>query len=232
MNKEGGDMSGKLSMFSVVSSIMVGILYFSMVTLFILVPAGENPVIDHHEQKVLLIVGHYLLAFLGFFGMAAVLAISKRLVDNPTDLHVFTKLIALIGFALMAINNFRQAGLDHDLSHEAVMKGGDVLDTVSISWAGLVELSPDGWIDFGGVGLWMFIFSLSTFRNEKFSKKLSILGLIAGSCLMITVLGNVIGFQPFVVAGIGIGGLTVIPLWFIFQGAGLYQLLKSKVDGA
>ncbi|WP_191090757.1 hypothetical protein [Niallia endozanthoxylica] len=43
-------------------------------------------------------------------------------------------------------------------------------------------------------------------------------------------LGNVIGFQPFVVAGIGIGGLTVIPLWFIFQGISLYKLLKDN-DG-
>ncbi|WP_274361718.1 hypothetical protein [Paenibacillus thermotolerans] len=49
---------------------------------------------------------------------------------------------------------------------------------------------------------------------------------------MVTVIGNSIGFRPFVVAGIGIGGLTVIPAWFIFIGVHLWRTREQSGHAA
>ncbi|PLR99252.1 hypothetical protein CVD19_02760 [Bacillus sp. T33-2] len=196
--------------------------------LFILVPVGANAVEDHHHYYTILNVGHFLLAFLGLCGIAAVPAITKHVVDEPSEFVSFSKMIATIGFALMSINNFRQSGLDHDLAHDAVTHGDDVLDAVIIGWAGLVELSPDGWIDFGGVGLWILSISYVALRNKTQTSKMNYLGFVSGTCLVITVIGNALSFQPLVVLGVGIGGLTVIPLWFILQGVKLQKVNKQS----
>lgn len=204
--------------FGAVCSVLAGALYIGMVALFILVPVGENAVVDHHHFASILNVGHYLLAFLGLAGLAAVPSLTKTVSAEPSPFLFFAGTVALIGFALMSINNFRQTGIDHQLAHEAMAKGGDVLDAVIIGWAGFVELSPDGWLDFGGVGLWIFALSVTALRINAGYRKVNLLGLAAGGCLLLTVLGNATGVQPLVVIGIGIGGLTVIPAWFITQG--------------
>jgi hypothetical protein len=220
---------GSRNYFGAICSILAGLLYIGMVTLFIVVPVGANAVVDHHHYANILNVGHFLLAFLGLAGLAAVPALTERVSINPSSFLSFTRTVAMIGFALMSVNNFRQTGLDHPLAHEAMMKGGDVLDTVVIGWAGFVELSPDGWLDFGGVGLWIIALSFTALRMGTVYRKVSVLGLVAGVCLLLTVLGNAIGFQPLVVMGIGIGGLTVIPAWFVTNG--ILQL-KQKQPGA
>lgn len=213
--------------FGAITSILAGVMYIGMVLVFMLTPVGENAVIDHHHYYAILNVGHFLLAALGLCGLAAVPAITKSVTEKPSEFLSFSKLIAMIGFALMSINNFRQTGIDHQLAHEAVGYGGAVLDAVVIGWAGFVELSPDGWIDFGGVGLWILAVSYAALKAGKFNKWLSFLGFVAGTCLLITVLGNSIPFQQMVVIGIGLGGLSVIPLWFILQGI---RLLRSRVE--
>lgn len=158
-------MTKKANRFGAISSIAAGVLYVAMVILFIVVPVGANAVIDHHHYANILNVGHFLLAFLGLAGLAAVPALTEKAAGEPSPFLAFTRTVAMIGFALMSINNFRQTGLDHQLAHEAVTKGGDVLDAVIIGWAGFVELSPDGWLDFGGVGLWLLALSITVLRS-------------------------------------------------------------------
>jgi hypothetical protein len=125
--------------------------------------------------------------------------------------------MAIVGFALLSINNLRQVGIDHELSHKAMEKGGPVLDTVILGWAGLVELSPQGWIDFGFIGIWMVTVSIVTLLHHK-RRWQSIVGLIGGFCFILTVLGNVTGISILVMIGMGLGGLVAVPLWFISSG--------------
>ncbi|RHW36160.1 hypothetical protein D1B33_10995 [Lysinibacillus yapensis] len=200
-----------------ISAILVGICYLLTVIVVLLSPPGENAVIDHVTYMNQLMLVHYILGALGILGIMVVLTISRTL-ENQTknsEWYPYSQVMAIIGFALLAINNFRQTGLDHELSHDAVHAGGAVLDAVVIGWVGLVELSPQGWIDFGFVGIWMITVSVYYF---KISKNLSVLGFIGGSCFILTVLGNITGFSPLVMIGMGVGGLVIVPAWFMYNG--------------
>ncbi|MHC0038293.1 hypothetical protein [Pseudoneobacillus sp. C159] len=54
------------------------------------------------------------------------------------------------------------------------------MDSTIIGWAGLVELSPDGVMDFGGVGLWIMALSIAGMTNG-LSKKWDIWVWMQGS---------------------------------------------------
>ncbi|OCA82239.1 hypothetical protein A8F94_20200 [Bacillus sp. FJAT-27225] len=209
------------------SAILVGIFYLLTVILVLLSPPGENAVADHVTHMYPLMAVHYLLGFLGVFGIMVVLTISRTIKKQTSgsEWYPYSKVMAVIGFALLAINNFRQTGLDHELSHDAMQSGGPVLESVVIGWVGLVELSPQGWIDFGFVGIWILTVSVFSLKRNN-QKVLSYLGLLGGTCFILTVLGNVTGLSILVMAGMGLGGLVVVPAWFIYYGI----LLLKKPD--
>ncbi|WP_252504939.1 hypothetical protein [Sporosarcina sp. Marseille-Q4943] len=210
-----------------ISAILVGLCYFFTVILVLLAPPGENAVVDHITHMEKLMAVHYILGFLGVLGIMVVLTISRTLEKQTagSEWYPYSKVMAIIGFALLAINNFRQTGLDHELSHEAIHASGAVLDAVVIGWVGLVEFSPQGWIDFGFVGIW--ILTVSVFSLKLHNRKLlSYLGYLGGSCFIVTVLGNVTGLSFLVMIGMGLGGLVVVPAWFIYYGV---LLLKKPL---
>jgi hypothetical protein len=105
-----------------------------------------------------------------------------------------------------------------------VYKGGEVLDTIVLSWAGLVELSSQSWLDFGFVGIWITTVSLITLVHQK-RRYLSVLGLVAGMCFIMTVVGNVTGVSVLVTIRMGLGGLVVVPIRFISFG---FILIKNN----
>lgn len=201
------------------AALIVGVLYLLTVVIVLLSPPGENAVVDHVTYMNRLVAVHYILGFIGVLGIMVVLAISNSLekFTIASEWYSYTKIMAIIGFSLLAINNFRQVGLDHELSHEAMMKGGVVLDTIVMSWAGLVELSPQGWLDFGFVGIWILTVGFFTVKNLN-RNIISIFGILGGTCFILTVLGNVTGISVLVMIGMGLGGLIIVPLWFISFG--------------
>jgi hypothetical protein len=202
-----------------IAALIVGVLYLLTVVIVLFSPPGENAVVDHVTYMNSLVAVHYILGFIGVLGIMVVLAISNSLekFTIASEWYSYTKVMAIIGFSLLAINNFRQVGLDHELSHEAMMKGGVVLDTIVMSWAGLVELSPQGWLDFGFVGIWILTVGFFTVKNLN-RNIISIFGIVGGTCFILTVLGNVTGISVLVMIGMGLGGLIIVPLWFISFG--------------
>ncbi|WP_053365066.1 hypothetical protein [Bacillus sp. FJAT-27245] len=211
-----------------ISAIVIGLLYLLTVVLVLSAPPGENSVIDHVHYMNRLIAVHYVLGFLGLFGIMAVLAVSNKLEGQTkwSEWYPYTKVMAIIGFAILALNNLRQVGLDHELSHAAVEKGGETLDTIVMAWVGLVELSPQGWIDFGFVGIWIVTVSYFTLKSGGM-KLLSVFGFVGGSCFIITVLGNVSGVSFLTMIGMGLGGLAAVPVWFIMMGRVLLKKNSS-----
>ena len=211
-----------------ISAILVGLCYLLTVIFVLLSPPGENAVVDHVTHMYQLMAVHYLLGFLGVLGIMVVLTISRTLEKQTasSEWYPYSKVMAIIGFALLAINNFRQTGLDHELSHDSMHAGGAVLDAVVIGWVGLVEFSPHGWIDFGFVGIWILTVSVYSLKLNN-QKLLSYLGYFGGSCFIITVLGNVTGLSFLVMIGMGLGGLVFVPAWFIYYGVIL--LKKSNL---
>ncbi|WP_316572261.1 hypothetical protein [Neobacillus sp. YIM B06451] len=165
-----------------ISAILAGLCYLLTVILVLISPPGKNAVVDHVTHMYKLMLVHYILGFLGILGIMVVLTMSRTIEKQSalSEWYPYSKVMAIIGFALLAINNFRQTGLDHELSHEAMHAGGEVFNAVVIGWVGLVELSPQGWVDFGFVGIWILTVSVFSFHSNKLG---SYLGLIGGSCL-------------------------------------------------
>lgn len=66
-----------------------------------------------------------------------------------------------------------------------------------------------------------------TLKRKK-QKLLSILGMLSGSCFIITVLGNVTGLSFLVQIGMGLGGLILVPAWFISNGILLLKGMQTS----
>ncbi|MBB6452676.1 hypothetical protein HNQ94_001122 [Salirhabdus euzebyi] len=208
--------------YMVVSSCIVGILYLLTVMMILFSPPGDNAVIDHVEHGTKLILAHYFLGFLGFFGIAVVMKSSSFLKAKYEFLD-YTKILAIIGFGLLSINNLRQIGVDHDLAHQAIHHGAGYYDFTVFFWRGLVELSPQGWVDFGFVGLWLITLNYLFLKEKTIHFVHSVVGMVLGACFVITVLGNVISVSLLTQLGMGLGGTILAPIYFVWLGLALLK---------
>ncbi len=95
------------------------------------------------------------------------------------------------------------------------------------------QVDPRGLLTFGVTGLGLLIFASLIGRSPRFPMGLSRLGLLTGALLIVVYLARLIIFSPtnpLVLAGAGISGFIVTPIFYIWLG--LVFLNQSFTRGA
>jgi len=207
----------------------VGSFFFLSVLTILVTSPGPGSLIDHMTYIYATIGMHYLLGLTGILGVMAVLAVSRMMEEHhgASEWFTYAKFMGLIGFALLATNNFRQIGLDYEMLHQA-KEPGQTAQSTDLAWAGIIELSPKGWLDFFLIGTWILTVSWKAFRSDQKRTFYRLTGIIAALSFWLIVLGNMGEFSLLVLLGMGVGGLVMVPIWFSLNGFRLLKFDRSQ----
>jgi hypothetical protein len=210
-----------------VSSIIVGFAYFIIGGIQVFLPPDQTcNCADRFWLSFLnfprgLTAQYAAFALTGLLGIATVMAISETVQREESPWVRWTRSLALLGFALTAIDNFHALDLNYQKAFEYVNTlGAQAPLSVPGSMAGL---DVNGWFRFGAIGLWVLAVNLLALRNAAWPKLLAYVGIAGAVAYILVLVSNVFGLSGLTLAAAGIGGILLGPIWYIWMGFRMYD---------
>jgi len=209
-------------------SILLGILYLVIGVTYLLLPADQKQtsaldkfLISFAQNPTTQTIQFWVFALSGLIGIAVVLAVSESVRSANEGWIRWTSKLAVLGFAVVAINNFRNIAFQPGRA-TAYLKGDAVTKTV-IELSGPFSLDPQGWMGFGAVGLWVLVVSLLALRAGTWPKLLTYVGIATAVAYWLIVVGSVLNQEALFTIGAALGGIILAPIWYIWAGLRLRQ---------
>lgn len=205
-------------------SILVGISYILIGINYLRLPAvqraGSDPtqlLPSFAQNPAPLMLQFWVFAVGSLLAFAAVLAISETVRSTSEGWVRWTSNLAILGFAVTAIDFFRALSLQPARA-AAFVAGDAATKTVIASTNNLISLDPQGWLGFGGVGLWVLIVSLLVLRGRALPRNLGYVGIAVAVLYWVVVAGLVYQRETLVAIAAGAGGIIAAPVWYIWMG--------------
>lgn len=215
-----------LSKFGGACSILVGVSYVLIGITYPLVPAalkaGADPAqyfLSFAQNPTLPMLLYWEFALGAVLAIAAVPAISEVVRAANEGWVRWTSNLAYLGFAVTAITYFQ--GLARMPERAAAYLAGDASTKAAIAATGGFSLDPQGWLAFGGVGLWVLVVSLLALRSDALPKALAYIGIATAILYWFVVAGYVLQIETMVAIAAGLGGIIAAPIWYIWIGVTL-----------
>lgn len=210
-----------------IGSILVGISYVVVGITYVLLPPAQKATAGTERffysvalDATMITIQYWAFALGAIFALAAVPAISERVRSASEGWVRWTNNLALLGFAVTAVNYLRLVTVTPDRA--AVFYAGDEATKKAISWSQF-SLDPNGWLGFGCIGLWVLVMSVLALRTDTLPKFLSYLGIIVAIAYWLVVVGFVFNLETLVAVAAGLGGVILGPIWYIWIGLRLRQ---------
>jgi len=214
-----------------ICAVIVGILYVLVGITYLLLPEAQKggPEIEDfakillsvNQNPILTMLLYVEFALIGILAFAAVPAISGLVQTVNEDWARWTKNLAYLGFAVLAINYFRAIALTPWRAE--AFAAGDASTRAAIAGVGPILIDPQGWLSFGAVSLWLLVVNILALREGKLPKLLGIIGIVGAILYALVVAGNVTGITLLIMIAAGLGGIIVGPIWFIWIGVRLLR---------
>jgi len=221
-----------------ISSFTVGILYFLVGVTHFLLPLdqlrggrgiNEAFFLSLADHSLIFSVHYWLVVLLSLFSIPVILAFFKIISSTQKSIILWVTIIGIIGTAL-SIVDFASVGVrapriaeqfsSYTTSEKsaALITGLPHVDPCFLSWALL--------------GIWGSVCSWFALKNKLLPKTICYIG-IFGSCLQILVfLGSVVQKQLIVDIAVGVGGLIIAPIWYIWFGLVIKKLYsRTNIAG-
>jgi uncharacterized protein DUF4386 len=212
-----------------VSYVLVGITYF-------LVPDAQRPGMaiesfypSYAANPLFARLLNWELALGALFAICAVLAIQDAVRSAAEGLARWTGNLAIIGFAVTAIDGFRALSLQPQIAAGYV--AADNSAKAAIAATGVTAIDPDGWLAFGAVGAWALATSVLILRTAAFPRVLGYVGIAVGILYGLVVAGNYLGIPQLIAVAAGLGGVVAAPIWFIGLGSTLLRGSAPAMSG-
>lgn len=215
-------------------SMLAGLLYLAAIPsgLLPLLAAGESPAALDEAATFYPLVHRVPLAFVlgGLeFGLAAILALALvpalRTIVEPASpaLVRWMSTIAYLGFAVGAVSTLR--GTDLAVRIASSYSSGDATLRATIAAIyppASLTLDPWGLLEFGAVGLWIFVTCLLARRHALLAPGSAYLGMAVGILYWLQVVGEVLANENLVTIGSGLG-IIAGGAWFMWVGRTLWR---------
>ncbi len=166
----------KLSKVGGICSILVGISYIVVGITYLLRPAEQRPGADpvafltsFAQNPLMSTLMYWAFALGAVFAIAAVLAVSEMVLSLGEGWVRWTSNLAVIGFAVTTLNNFRYLAYYPSLA-TAYATGDAAAKAAAASSQSVLALDPYGWLIFGGVGLWFLVINLLALGGNTWPK--------------------------------------------------------------
>lgn len=214
-----------------VCSIIVGILYILVGITYLLLPAAQKGgpetedlaklFLSFNENPTPTILLYVEFALIGVFAFAVVPAIWGLVRTVNEGWARWTRNLAYLGFAMVAISYFRQ--LDVVPWRAAAFAAGDASTKAAIVGTGSGAVDPQGWLTFGIVGLWYLVVNIQARRGDALPKVLCWIGIVGAVSYWLVLVGNVTGMMTLLMISAGLGGIILGPIWYIWVGVRLVR---------
>jgi len=204
-------------------SILVGVSYALVGIAYLLQPAELQagdlaqfwPTLAQNSTMNTLF--HWASALVAVFAIAAVAAISEAVRPANEGWVRWTSGLAYLGYAVMATSHFRSLAVYRTVAAWYVASDASVQAGIGTLGYLLFDLDPQGWLGFGGVGLWLLVVNLLALRRGIWPKTLAYVGIAFAILGWLVVAGIVLEIPLLLAIAAGLG-LIVAPIWFIWMG--------------
>ncbi len=210
-----------------ICSIFLGVLYVLINVTILLMPPEQRMTNDparfwsalaQNPRPTLLLSWEFVLvAVLAFAALPAISDIVRSINEGWVR---WVSNLAYLGFALIAITNLRSAALLPQIA--ATFMAGDTMTKAALiavySPPSSLNLDPQGWLEFGGVGVWILLVSTLALRRVLLPAYLSYMGIALAILYWARVAGGVIQNNILIAIGGGLGGFIAAPIWYIWIG--------------
>ena len=209
-----------------VCAILIGIINVLLVIYVVFTPAeqryGTGAFLEYYaESPVALSVAWVMLTTTSVLAFAIVPAVGDYLRAEGGEWIRAASVYAIVGFAVMAVSFLTLIGKAPDLAQAYVT--GDEATRAAMEAIGLPELDPNGWLMFGGAGVWTLAVSVIGLRSGKLHRLHALIGIPCGLCYWATVLADVFTLEALNLIAAG-GGAILAPIWYTWMGI---RLLKA-----
>ncbi len=183
-----------------------------------------------HTSFMMYGVGYGLLALHALLAIAAVLAISESVRSANEGWVRLTSTLAIIGLAVFAIHAVWHMTLDP--AKAAAYVQGDAAVKAALTVPGALQsLDPGAWFRFGLVGFWVLVVSLLALRGGMWPKPLAAVGIGVALMYWLAVVGEVAQSQILIGIFAGVGGVILLPIWYIWLGLRLRKASEGAPIG-
>jgi len=212
-----------------ICSILVGILYLVVGGTYFLFPAGQQAggstsefFASVAESSTVLVIHYWALALLGLLAIAAVMAISDLVRSANEGLIRWTSTLAIIGFAVTAVQNLLIQ--DHTPQLAAGYVQADPSAQAALEVMGPRYLDPDALMILGAVGLWILVVNWLALRGGQLPTVLAYVGLAGGIVYLLALASSLLQLPILVAITAGLGGVILAPIWYIWTGLVLRRM--------
>lgn len=209
-----------------ICSILTGITIVITAILYLLLPLEQQDACGCPDRFLTSMAQNSTLyaAEEGIFGLSSLLAIAAVLaiMEYVRPFHEgwarWTGSLAVIGQAVNTMEAMHRMVFD-PLKAVAYVQG-DLSTKAALSVPGATQglFDPQGWLRVGLVGFWVLVVSILALRSAGWPKMLAYIGIAGGIAYMLVVPGQALGIQLLIAIVAGIGGVLLIPIWYIWVG--------------
>lgn len=219
-------MKGKgnsLSQLGGTCSILVGISYIVAGFSYLMVPAEQKAMSDpgaylssFAQNPMMATLEYWGFALGAVFALAVVLAISDKVRSANEGWVRWTSKIALMGFAVAAIQYFRYIGLFPERAAAYVAADTATKGAIAANQS-MIAIDPQGWLAFGGVGLWFLVVNLLALRGNLWPKFLAYVGIAGAIAYWFVVAGFALKIESLITIAAA-AAVVLGPIWYIWAG--------------
>ena len=229
--------SDSLNKFGGLCSILVGALYVLVGATYVLLPpeqqaggAADAFYRSFAQSPTLNMINYWAFALAGVFALGALPAITESVRSVNEGWARWTSNLAYLGFAVTAIDFFRNIALQPDRA-AAYVAGDASLRAVLAAPTFLAGLDSQGWLGFGGVGLWALMTSLLAMRSKMWPNTLAYVGCAVGVLYWLVVVSFVFDMAALTQIVAALGGVVAAPVWYIWVGMRLRKAAPMSGGG-
>jgi hypothetical protein len=205
-------------------SILVGISYIVVGVTFLLMPVAQRPgasfdefITSYAESSILLNIEYWAFALGALLALGVVPAIYKLVRSASEGWVRWASNLAYLGFSVTALGFLRFLTL-YPLEAAAYADGNAATRSMIEGDNIHLPLDPNGWLQFGAIGIWVLVVSLAALRTEGLPKTWAYVGVAAAVLYWLVVAGNVLEIPILIAIAAGLGGIILAPIWYIWIG--------------